>query len=314
MASIQSTVNATYPLEVAGVRAIKLSDVLSADEIRPFLMRSDARAFLMLGSNLAILFIAFALPVFWFNPLTVVLAILLLGGRQLGLAVIYHDCSHSVYFRTKWLNDFIGHWVCGALLNTSLYAYRTYHFKHHRFAGTVDDPDLEMASAYPTNRAGLQRKFLRDISGRTGVKSMKAQLSRFDARRNAPFLVSHIALLSVLTITLSPWVYALWWLAYLSVHQLITRLRFIGEHGIAIDRLSMDARENTCTTRVSVWERLLVAPNFVNYHLEHHLNAAVPCYRLPLLHNLLADKGFFAEHDCLSDGYRDVLRKAASAV
>ena len=28
---------------------------------------------------------------------------------------------------------------------------------------------------------------------------------------------------------------------------------------------------NTRTTRVRWWERFLLAPNFVNYHLEHHL-------------------------------------------
>ncbi len=295
------------------LQATRLSDVLSEGEIRPFLQRSDARAFLMLGINLALVAVAFTLPVLWFNPLTVILAVLLLGGRQLGLAVIYHECSHSVYFQTSWLNDVVGHWLCGGLLNTSLYAYRSYHLKHHRFAGTVEDPDLEMASVYPTDRAALKRKFLRDISGRTGVKSLKAQVSGMNLQRNAPFLVSHVGLFVILWLAGTAWAYGLWWLAYLTVHQLITRLRFIGEHGVALDRLSLDARENTCTTVVAWWERLFVAPNYVNYHLEHHLSAAVPCYRLPALHNVLAEKGFFAERDCLSFGYRDVLRKAASA-
>ena len=84
----------------------------------------------------------------------------------------------------------------------------------------------------------------------------------------------------------------------------------MGEHGVAIDRLSADARENTCTTLVSWWERLFIAPNFVNYHLEHHLNAAVPCYRLPALHRLLAQRRFFDEFDCLTRGYSNVIRKA----
>ena len=297
---------------LATPQAIRLSDVLSEEEIQPFLLRSDARAFLMLGINVALIAIAFALPVLWFNPLTVVLAVLLLGGRQLGLAVIYHECSHSVFFRTKWLNDVIGHWLCGGLLNTSLYAYRSYHLKHHRFAGTAEDPDLEMANVYPTDRAALKRKFLRDISGRTGVKSLKGQVSRMSLQRNAPFLLSHLGLFTILWLAGAAWAYGLWWLAYLTVHQLITRLRFIGEHGVALDRLSADARENTCTTVVAWWERLFVAPNYVNFHLEHHLSAAVPCYRLPALHKVLADRGFFAQLDCLSFGYGDVLRKAAS--
>ena len=288
----------------------RLSDVLSESEIKPFLVRSDLQAAWMVLFNFMVIGFAFALPILWLNPLTILVAMLLLGARQLGLAVIYHDCSHSVFFRTRWLNDFIGHWLCGGLLNTSLYAYRTYHLKHHRFAGTTDDPDMAIALAYPTTPASLKRKIIRDVTGQTGVKALKNQLKRFSLGRNAPFLLSQLLLLSILTAVGAPWAYLLWWAAYLLVHQLITRLRFMGEHGVALDRLSPDARENTCTTLVSWWERLLVAPNFVNYHLEHHLNAAVPCYRLAGLHDVLEARGFFDSHDCLSNGYREVLRKA----
>jgi fatty acid desaturase len=28
------------------------------------------------------------------------------------------------------------------------------------------------------------------------------------------------------------------------------------------------------------WQRLVFAPNGVNYHMEHHFMASVPCYRL----------------------------------
>jgi fatty acid desaturase len=31
------------------------------------------------------------------------------------------------------------------------------------------------------------------------------------------------------------------------------------------------------------WQRLVFAPNGVNYHLEHHFMASVPCYRLAAL-------------------------------
>ena len=136
----------------------------------------------------------------------------------------------------------------------------------------------------------------------------------FSPRRNAPFLISHSILFGVLWLAGIPWAYPLWWVAYLFAHQFITRLRFMGEHGVAVDRLSPDPRENTCTTEVSWWERLFIAPNYVNYHLEHHLSAAVPCYRLPGLHRLLKDRGFFDQHRCLSRGYREVLSRAVAPV
>ena len=219
--------------------AVKLSDVLTKEEMKPFMQRSDARAWWMIFVNGLIFAAAFALPALWLNPLTVVISLLLLGGRQLGLAIFYHDCSHGVFFRTRWLNDVVGHWVAGGLLNTSMYAYRAYHLKHHQFAGTREDPDLGIAMAYPTTPASMKRKFSRDLSGRTGLKSLKGQILRFRPRRNLPFLLMHSALFGVLWLAGIPWAYALWWLAYLFVHQLITRLRFMGEHGVAIDLLEL---------------------------------------------------------------------------
>lgn len=293
--------------------AVKLTDVLSDDDIRPFRVRSDLRACWMLCVNFAIIAAAFALPVLWTNPITILASVLLLGGRQLGLAVVYHDCSHSVFFRTRWLNDFIGHWIAGGLLNTSMYAYRNYHLKHHRFAGTKDDPDMPLALTYPTTQASLKRKFWRDITGRTGIKTVAAQLKRVRPLRNAPFISSHVLLFAVLWSAGAAWAYALWWAAHIFVYFVILRLRFISEHGVAIDRLSPDARENTSSTVLSWWERLFIGPNYVNFHLEHHLSAAVPCYRLAPLHNLLSQKGFFDDFDCLSNGYSDVLKKAVTA-
>ncbi|MEM9620274.1 MAG: fatty acid desaturase family protein [Pseudomonadota bacterium] len=290
--------------------AVKLSDVLTDSEIRPFLVRSDARAAWMFAVNGLIIAGAFAMAVLWPNPLTLVAAVLLLGGRQLGLAVVYHDCSHGVFFRTRWLNDFVGHWIAGGLLNTSMYAYRNYHLKHHRFAGTMEDPDMPLANTYPTTRESLKRKFWRDITGQTGFKTVLGQLARVRLRRNAPFLLSHVCLFTALWLAGAAWAYALWWVAHIFVYFAILRLRFISEHGVAIDRLSPDARDNTSTTVLSWWERLLIGPNYVNFHLEHHLSAAVPCYRLSRLHHLLAQRGFFTNHECLSRGYLDVLGKA----
>ena len=293
--------------------AIHLHDYLTQEEMAPFLARSDLRAFWVLGCNLVLLAFAFALAALWPNPVTIVLAVLLIAGRQLGFAIVYHDCAHAVMFKTRAVNDCIGEWVAGGLMNNSLERYRAYHLGHHRFAGTEDDPDLGLASAYPATRASLKRKITRDATGQTGWKDVKGQFSKLTLARNAPFLVSHTLLVVALWSAGIVWTYALWWVAYLFVYQIITRLRFMGEHGVAIDRLSADPRENTATTLVSWWERLLVAPNFVNYHLEHHLAAGVPCYHLRAFHRALQDRNFFGDVPCFSYGYADVLRKAGSA-
>ncbi len=295
---------------------VNLSDYASAEEMRPLLARSDWLAGWMTSFNLAVMAAAFALPALWLNPLTVLLAVLLLGGRQLGLAVLYHDCAHQVLFKSRWLNDAFGTWLFGGLMNTSLARYRAYHLDHHRHAGTERDPDLGLASAYPAEPASLRRKLTRDLTGRTGLKDVRRQIKSFGWPRNAPFLASHGVMLGLLALAGAPWAYALWWLAYLVVYQVVTRIRFMSEHGVAVNRLSADVRENTATTLVSWWERLLIGPNFVNYHLEHHLQAGVPCYRLRRFHGLLKERGFFGAcakpEGCFSNGYLHVLRKAAA--
>ncbi len=163
---------------------------------------------------------------------------------------------------------------------------------------------------YPAPADSVRRKVLRDISGRTGIRDTWRQLRKLQPARNAPFLVTHAVMISVLTAVGAPWAYLVWWGGYIFVYPLVTRLRFMGEHGVALDRLSSDARENTATTLVSLWERILIAPNFVNYHLEHHLLAGVPCYNLAKLHRLLVERDYYRGVDCLTQGYVNVLHKA----
>jgi fatty acid desaturase len=75
------------------------------------------------------------------------------------------------------------------------------------------------------------------------------------------------------------------------------------------DRL--DPLRNTRTTLAGWWERLLVAPNRVNFHLEHHLLMTVPHYNLPRLHRMLKSRGVL-DDACVVTGYRSVLELAAS--
>ena len=288
----------------------RIQDLLTTEEMSHCLSRSNPRAAGMFVANWLIIAAAFALFALWPNPLTFITGAIILGGRQLGLAVLYHDCSHSVMFTSKRINELVGHWLAGGPLNTSLYAYRAYHLKHHQFAGTRDDPDLALALTYPTSGDSMKRKIWRDVTGQTGVKDIKRQFRKFGIKRNAPFVVTHLTMFAILAACGVWWAYPLWWAGYLTAYQVITRLRFMGEHGVALDRLSLDPRDNTCTTRVRWWERLLIAPNYVNFHLEHHLTAGVPCYRLAHFHKLLSDQNYFDDKACLSNGYAEVLRKA----
>ena len=103
------------------------------------------------------------------------------------------------------------------------------------------------------------------------------------------------------------WVYLVWVIAFMTTHMLVTRIRQIAEHAAVPDLFSPDARKNTRTLYINPLERLFIAPHQVNYHLEHHLMASVPIYRLRELHQLLRSRGYYDEVD-MQHGYLNLLR------
>ena len=109
---------------------------------------------------------------FWPNILTVLVALIIVGNRQLGLAVLAHECAHNSLFESKALNRFVGGGLCGAPSMTDLGRYRRYHLEHHRMAGSESDPDYPNYKVYPISRKSLQRKIIRDLLGITGVKNL----------------------------------------------------------------------------------------------------------------------------------------------
>ncbi|MEI9931602.1 MAG: hypothetical protein WDM89_13955 [Rhizomicrobium sp.] len=46
-----------------------------------------------------------ALFALWPTTLTFIVAVILIGSRQLGLAILMHDAAHGVLMRTHWLNE-----------------------------------------------------------------------------------------------------------------------------------------------------------------------------------------------------------------
>jgi fatty acid desaturase len=116
-------------------------------------------------------------------------------------------------------------------------------------------------------------------------------------------------LLGLLTVLGHPTLYLLWVAAWLTTYSLVMRIRSIAEHAMILD----PERDlgNTRTTVARWWERLLIAPNYVNFHLEHHLLMTVPHYNLPRMHRLLRERGVLADA-CVTRGYPSVLAVAAS--
>src|SRR5262245_2736974 len=55
---------------------------------------------------------AIALVAWWPNPVTFALAVVLIGSRQLGLAVLMHDGAHGCFTADQRLNLRLSQWLC----------------------------------------------------------------------------------------------------------------------------------------------------------------------------------------------------------
>jgi fatty acid desaturase len=293
-------------------------DEISREEIAELLRFEDWRSWLSVGLDWGIVFAAMALVALWTNPLTVVLALFLIGARQLGLAVLMHEAAHRSLFRNRALNDWVGQWLCAYPIWADMRGYRAYHLQHHAHTGTQRDPDLGLVTPFPITRDSLRRKIWRDLSGRTGIRFARGSWKRSAQRWNDPsgraatigVLMTNALLLFALTALGYAWLYLLWAGAWLTTYTLVTRIRSIAEHALTPD--ADDPLGNTRTTLASFWERLFITPNRVNYHLEHHLLMTVPHYKLPRMHALLRERGVLERACVETGGFAAILRRAAS--
>lgn len=292
--------------------------LLTSEELRPFLQKSNAKGWRMLALNWALAAACFALVLWQATWYTVLPAMLLLGGRQLGLAILMHECAHRSFMASPRLNDWVGTWLCGAPVGADMAGYRAYHMVHHVKTGTDADPDIANYANYPVSGASLARKVLRDVLGLSGLKSLlglarlyagagshwqRAKTLAWTTRR---MLLAQLVLLALCAALGHPLLYLLWPASWLTSYQLYSRIRNAAEHGGLSGTRSDDFWANTRTTHAAWWARLTVAPNHVNFHFEHHLAPAVPCYNLPTLHHWLRQQGVF-ERAPYEPGYGQVL-------
>ncbi len=295
---------------------------LSREEIAELLRFEDWRSWGSIAFNWAVVFASMALVAWWPHTptlaLPIVIALFLIGARQLGFAVLMHEASHRSLFGSRAVNDWAGQWLCAFPIWSDTLVYRAYHLQHHAHTGTPRDPDLGLIAPFPITRTSLRRKLVRDLTGQTGVKFARAAFARSLKRWSDPdgrrattgVLITNALLLGALAALGHAELYLLWVGAWLTTNTLVTRIRSIAEHALTPN--ADDPLGNTRTTVLRWWERLLIGPNRVNYHLEHHLLMTVPHYKLPRMHALLGARGLL-EHACVErGGYATILRRAAS--
>ncbi|WP_334164188.1 fatty acid desaturase family protein [Phenylobacterium sp.] len=293
----------------------------SPPEWNPLARRSPWKGLALVAHAWAVIGLAMAMAVVW--PLTIPLAIAIIGARQLGLAILMHDAAHAALHPNLKVND----WVGNNLTTGDLKAYRPYHLQHHKFAQQAEDPDLVLSAPFPITRTSLRRKILRDLTGRTYYKlKWSGLVNRIRERRPGeplwPILKDAVVRRRrfftgmVVTIALTApfglwWVWPVLWLVPQATWlPMVTRLRNIAEHA-CVAKDEPDPLRHARTTHANWLERAFIAPYWVNYHCEHHMFMHVPCYNLSKAHRILRKTGAL-DRMLTAPGYLSVLKLATS--
>jgi fatty acid desaturase len=296
----------------------KPEDYFSVDEWACLSERSAWRGLWLVAHCWGVIGLAMISGAIW--PVTIPLAVLVIGTRQLGLFVLMHDAAHAALHANRRVNDWVGTWLCSATLRQ----YRP----HHRFVQQSEDPDLGLSAPFPVTRASLARKIVRDLTGQTFVKQYFGHIpQRLRARaadesvvalfveelaKDRRFLIGNGLGFLIFAAAGWWWVWlVMWLLPMMTWLPLVYRIRNIAEHALVAQN-QIDPLRQARTTHANLLERILVAPYWVNFHCEHHLFTGVPCWNLPHAHALLTRRGVTDSME-VQPGYFTVLKLATAA-
>ena len=310
------------------VARVDPKSVFSPEEWRRLTARSSLRGMWLVAHVWGTIAAAIALVTLWPNPLTWLVAVMVVGTRQLGLAILMHEAAHGGLHANRTINEWVGQWLCAVPVGADLQSYRSYHLQHHKFTQQPEDPDLSLSAPFPITKESFARKAVRDLTGQTFVKQRLPLLLSLFKPGNSNDEVSHESFVSSGADKMARFLGA----QCAAVRPVLDRRRRHlvwgrlgardGDLAAAGDadpqhrraRLHLDRRRpvQPCPHHeANPIERLLIAPYWVNYHAEHHLFMYLPCYRLREAHRLLIAKGLVRRMQ-VAPGYLDVMRLATS--
>jgi fatty acid desaturase len=239
------------------------------------------------------------------SPITYLLAVVWVGSRFHALAIFMHEAAHYRLFKNRRLNEVIGEVFLAWPITVTLRGYRNSHLAHHRHVNTREDPDWEDGSKedyrFPKTKNQMTYALIRNFIG-FGFWSEFSETAKSKEFNHIPLSLRISQVVAYVAIIGSSIVFTFWkllilyWLvpAFTSL-IFILYLRTIAEHyGLATD---------TRNTIGTFWERTLLAPYNVGFHLDHHLYPGVPWYNLRKLHELLMKDSEYRSTAHITQGY-----------
>jgi fatty acid desaturase len=285
--------------------------LLTKEEIRSLSEINSGKVVLASAVEVLLIVAAVALSkATWFNPLTYLLALIVIGTRIPALGGLMHEAAHHRIFRNRTLNDFFGE-LLAFPTTASMAGYRNTHFAHHRELNSHKDPDwtrnlLLEDYAFPMPQYLFLRKL---VLHATGIKARQA-LGSFHNNpqtRDIPVLTARLRLAAFAALLVGSIAFGFWqdlllyWVVPLLTVFLGWRyLHMVAEHyGVRHEGVLSETR----TVIAPFWQRFLFGPWGLNYHLEHHLYPGITCFNLAEAHRILMTRPAFAENAQITYGY-----------
>ncbi len=292
---------------------------LNPTQLKPLFKINSLRHGSEILLNWAVIIGTAYLAATYLNPLTYLIALLIIGARMHALAILMHDAAHYRFLKNRKWNDLITDITTMYPLFLTIEKYRTNHLQHHKHLNTEEDPDWvsklpKKEFQFPKTKSEFILGVLSYFLLIQGVKDAIWFVTRFNVLGNQPKktnskkanpipqLLFYGLLIFVLT-TFALWKFFLlfWVVPYFSTFLMFQYIRSVAEHfgELEYDHLLRSTR----TVKTNFFERFLIAPHNVGYHIEHHLYPGVPYYNLPKLHQLLMETSTFRENAHLTQGY-----------
>ena len=218
---------------------------LNPAELKPLFKTQTHRHVLALTADWAIILATIYLTIWFFNPLTYFLAVLVIGARMHGLAILMHDATHYRFLKNRKMNDLITNLVSMYPIFTSIEVYRQNHLRHHQHLNTEHDPDWvaklgKRAFTFPKTKREFFLTLLSYLTLYQGISDAIWFLKRFgknkpsgsnSKKRDLTKPLFYVVLFTLLTV-FNGWGYFLlfWIVPYLSTFFMYQYIRSVAEH------------------------------------------------------------------------------------
>lgn len=235
-----------------------------------------------------------------------ILAILLIGARQVVLGLLMHEQVHHLGLRGRWADTIVNAFAVYPLLVTTVEDYAEVHLRHHRHFMTNRDPDFIRKSGrdwrFPMPIGQLAKIVTRDLLALNVIALIRGKTAPAgdpEFRRAYPtpkwFRAAwFVAVFSIIT-ALDAWqtVLIFWLLPLLTVAQLGVRWIAVLEH--EYEHTHATVAGVTPLIRLRWYERLVFHDLNFALHVYHHNHAGVSFSNLPRVHAIYQAHGLVDE-------------------